>query len=498
MRRSAWWDVAFAAVAVALGCAVARGAEPPRTPTPATDVVLGPDTWQQAVGLLPDEFLAAYRRGDYRHRIARYNLDLFGDDPVFRAAIEANEGRYDLDADGTIVDKTTGKPPDYVYAWPFPKIDPADPKAAMKIVWNYFYTLYYGGNAHYRADLVWLGRKGIDRTIAVDAEMKHYDGQHPRFRERENPLDLLTQSLAKVLSPADVSGIVSLSWRYRDADKRDSIWTYVPVLRRVRQVSPADRSDGFLGSDMTQDDGPFFDGKVQDFTWKLVGQKDLLVPFDRLSFEEDAKLQRLPSGGWRMIIPDRPRLGAEAAGLEGGAMVSDRGGVDSPAGLGGRGRTEGSLLPFRQTGPALRPRYVHGKLRLEVRLERRFDQLLHGDQQQHRQSRSRRAVGVGRRCRRRRHRLEARSRHDRRHHPRPLRTRRLPHPDQPERVLAPASHGLRPLRLGALIVRPDRDPPVVPPWQGGTGWRSHPRGVSDRLAAIDRRGSGSVSSRRRR
>ena len=43
---------------------------------------------------------------------------------------------------------------------------------------------------------------------------------------------------------------------------------------RVRAVSPANRSDGFLGSDMSQDDGPFFDGKPEDFEWKLVGKRD--------------------------------------------------------------------------------------------------------------------------------------------------------------------------------------------------------------------------------
>jgi Protein of unknown function (DUF1329) len=318
MRRPPVARLALVLLLLAVGRAPAGTAPPPAggTASDQTDV-LGPQTWQRARGLMPEEFLAAYRRGDYRHRIAHYNLDLLGDDPVFRAAIEANKGRYDLSTDGTIIAKTTGKPPDYVYGWPFPTIDPSDPKAAAKIVWNYYYTLYYGGNAHYRADLVWLNRSGIDRSIAVDAKMKHYDGQHPRFRERTNPLGLLTQSLDAVLSPADVGGIVSLSWRYRDAHKRDSIWTYVPALRRVRQVSPANRSDGFLGSDMTQDDGPFFDGKVQDFRWKLIGKQDLLVPFDRPSFEERPKLQRLPGGGWRMLIPARPRLGAEVPGWKG-------------------------------------------------------------------------------------------------------------------------------------------------------------------------------------
>ena len=249
--------------------------------------------------------------------IARYNLDPMADEPVFRTALEANRGRYDVADNGTIIETATGKPPDYIYGWPFPAIDPVDPKAAVKIVWNYYYTLYYGGNAHYRADLVWLNRSGIDRTIAVDTKIKHYDGQHPRFRDKDNAQGLLTQSIARVLAPADVSGIIALSWRYRNATQRDSIWSYVPMLRRVRQVSATNRADGFLGSDMTQDDGAYFDGKVQDFTWKLLGEQELLVPFDRPSFEESAKLQRLPGGGWRMLIPARPRLGAEVPGWKG-------------------------------------------------------------------------------------------------------------------------------------------------------------------------------------
>lgn len=271
--------------------------------------ILGPDNWQEARGLLPDEFLRAYERGDFRHEVKDWDLLRIGDDPVFRAALEENEGRYDVDDEGSIVDVRTNKAPEYVYGWPFPKIDPNDPKAAQKIVWNYYFTMYYSGNAHYRADLLWLSRAGLDRAIEVDSFVKYYDGQHPRFREKGGPKDLLAQTLAEVRSPADVAGIVSLSWRYREARKRDSVWAFVPALRRVRQVSPANRSDGFLGSDMTQDDGPYFDGKVQDFDWKLVGEQEMLVLFDRLSFEEDARLKKLPGGGWRMIIPGKARVG---------------------------------------------------------------------------------------------------------------------------------------------------------------------------------------------
>jgi len=37
--------------------------------------VLGPDNWQEARGLLPDEFLACYQRGDFRHAIAQYDVE---------------------------------------------------------------------------------------------------------------------------------------------------------------------------------------------------------------------------------------------------------------------------------------------------------------------------------------------------------------------------------------------------------------------------------------
>jgi hypothetical protein len=99
---------------------------------------LGPDNWEEARGLLPEEFLAAYQRGDFRHKIVDHSFDLIGEDPVFNEALTANENRYDLSPEGSIIDKETGTRPEYVYAWPFPHIDKSDPKAAAKIVWNYF------------------------------------------------------------------------------------------------------------------------------------------------------------------------------------------------------------------------------------------------------------------------------------------------------------------------------------------------------------------------
>jgi hypothetical protein len=75
----------------------------------------------------------------------------------------------------------------------------------------------------------------------------------------------------------------------------------VPALRRVRAISPANRSDGFLGSDMSQDDGFFFDGKPEDFEWKVVEHKDGMRFVDPDSLDGKVQRRELPGGGWRTV-----------------------------------------------------------------------------------------------------------------------------------------------------------------------------------------------------
>src|SRR5207244_4181876 len=84
---------------------------------------------------------------------------------------------------------------------------------------------------------------------------------------------------------------------------------YVPALRRVRATSPANRSDGFIGSDESQDDGPFFDGKVEDFDWKLVGDKDQLRISEETNLQGKASAKWIEGKGWDTDWPDRPFIG---------------------------------------------------------------------------------------------------------------------------------------------------------------------------------------------
>ena len=271
-------------------------------------MVLNQQTAKFAEGLLPPEILKHYKEGDYSNPIVDWPTDFYVWAEDFLAGSKANEGKYDIGDKGQIIEKASGKQPQYILGFPFPTIDENDPKAGAKVIWNFFYRTWYFGNATNESQLNWVNRKGLERRTDVQASFHYFDGVPVDDRE-ENPLNLLNQFLTVVESPVDLNGTAALSWRYRDPGKRDSSWTFVPALRRVRAVSPANRSDGFLGSDMSQDDGPFFDGKAEDFEWKLKGKKNMLRFVDPKSLKNEGQMEWLPDGGWRAQWPDLPFIG---------------------------------------------------------------------------------------------------------------------------------------------------------------------------------------------
>jgi hypothetical protein len=296
------WAITGAIGVVGLVAGPALGAEELKA-----GMVLNQQTWQLAEGLLPPEILKHYREGDYINPVVAWPLDYYVWPEDFAAGSKANEGKYDIGDKGQVIEKG-GAQPSYIIGFPFPTIDEKDPKAAHKVIWNFFYRTWYFGNSKNESQVNWVNRKGLERRTDVEASFRYFDGVPADDRE-DNPLNLLNQFLTVVKTPVDLNGTAALSWRYRDPAQRDSSWSFVPALRRVRAVSPANRSDGFLGSDMSQDDGPFFDGKAEDFEWKLKGVKNILRMVDPLSLQDKGEFEWLSGGGWRAQWPDIPFIG---------------------------------------------------------------------------------------------------------------------------------------------------------------------------------------------
>jgi hypothetical protein len=272
----------------------------------APGTVLDTATADRADGLLPPEVVAHYKAGQYKNAVAAWPSGPAWEEG-FAAASAKNSGRYDVNERGTIVETGTDKPASSVYGVPF-RIDANDPKAGVKVMWNAYYALWRVGSTHDLLSMIWVGPKAKQREAVLESHLLFHEGVPAARAPKTNPLDLAQQTHAVVTSPADLNGTASLSWRFRDPAKQDQSWTYVPALRRVRQVSPANRSDGFLGSDLSQDDGAIFDGKPEDFEWKLVGARDALALADPASLKGEVRRTARPDGGFEDDWPSDQKV----------------------------------------------------------------------------------------------------------------------------------------------------------------------------------------------
>ena len=267
-------------------------------------MTLDESTAAKAEKLLPPEIYKHYERGDYENPIVAWPTDKYTWPEDFQAASKTNAGKYVVGPLGNVVDKASGQQPPFIFGFPFETIDANDPTAGSQVVWNFLYRTWYFGNLMAESQINMVNRQGLERRLDVTANFMYFDGVPKGERVESNDQNFLVKFLTTVRQPADVNGTGALTWRYRDPAKRDSSWAYVPALRRVRAVSPANRSDGFLGSDLAQDDGNFFEGKPEDFTWKLVGESDALRIVDPINLEGKSRNDWVEQGGWNAIWPD--------------------------------------------------------------------------------------------------------------------------------------------------------------------------------------------------
>jgi len=235
--------------------------------------------YKEYESLLIPAMLRAVERGDMT--LPTKNLDFpYKHSNQFLAAGEKNAGKFDVDEPGDLIDKSTGKPPKYnIYGYPFPKLDPKDPRIAVKMMWNFNFERYRFLGQKSWTHLLWIsqGKKEEDRYIAGYETNLYLQGR-PSGQEIRNPQNFLALEFQNVTEPMSVRGMNTMSWDY--FDERDiSQFNYIPAIRRVRQTSGVSRSDPYFGSDSWMDNNYMWSGKNRSFKWKLVGERTVLAPF---------------------------------------------------------------------------------------------------------------------------------------------------------------------------------------------------------------------------
>lgn len=155
------------------------------------------------------------------------------------------------------------------------------PQNGLEAVWNHL--------ARYRGDTYatsWsqapVTRGGDYTLVRFDYEFDFHYGNlsKPPSQRDENKLFNFLQS---VTSPARLAGLILLVYEYANqtAEPRKA-WSYNPGQRRVRLApniahdNPGTAADGLR----TNDDFLMFNGATDRYEWKLIGKKEIYVPYN--------------------------------------------------------------------------------------------------------------------------------------------------------------------------------------------------------------------------
>ena len=92
--------------------------------------------------------------------------------------------------------------------------------------------------------------------------------------------ELIFQIVRKDLSPPRLAGNITLVWDKLDGGRE--AWQFSPGTARVRQAPSVAFDNPINGTDALQnvDQADLFNGSQSRYTWKLIGKKEMLIPYN--------------------------------------------------------------------------------------------------------------------------------------------------------------------------------------------------------------------------
>ena len=161
---------------------------------------------------------------------------------------------------------------------PFPSLDPQDPQAGKKVMWNFNWRWqgddYTGDYDRFCFD---KSNRRVDAGVMVNIMRAVGRGKIPPIPSVSGDEDLEIFWMTINTYPRDASGTVTLAKRYNDPDKYDSLWRFFPSVRRVRRLPSTERYAAMPPTVFILDDTMGYSGKITHFNHKLLGEKKILV-----------------------------------------------------------------------------------------------------------------------------------------------------------------------------------------------------------------------------
>jgi hypothetical protein len=249
--------------------------------------VIGPHNWQRVQGMVGENLLNRIK-GGYTFKIKESRPRR--DPKEYIEATERYASKVTLGSRGELVN--------YVAGQPFPNLSASDPEAGLKLAWNFVKRWLGddvkegGGTPTGRAASFTIEKDGSERKSEVIRHDIRTRGRvtldpKPSFAGYDH-IDWM--NLRADEYPRDTSGTTTLEIRYVDPDREDDLYVYVPSIRRVRRAPPTERCATLAPTEFNFDDINSFNGKVTNFKYKFLGERQMLGNF----FQQQIPYTRKP------------------------------------------------------------------------------------------------------------------------------------------------------------------------------------------------------------
>ncbi|HVT34246.1 MAG TPA: DUF1329 domain-containing protein, partial [Nevskiaceae bacterium] len=161
------------------------------------------------------------------------------------------------------------------------------PKSGQEVVWNHKLTYLGPGFTH------WNEQAAVTASGEFNLVKLREDIKFPYGTQGMKPEDLNNVGiyfLQIVTEPPRLAGTITLVHETMDQVKEPRrAWQYNPGQRRLRRAPNVGYDNPGTGSDglRTNDQYNMFNGATDRYTWKLVGKREMIVPYNSYVVHSD-------------------------------------------------------------------------------------------------------------------------------------------------------------------------------------------------------------------
>jgi len=176
---------------------------------------------------------------------------------------------------GTAKVDETGWIRNYTAGTPFP-----EPKNGQELMWN-FKKRFHEDDRLLSVVTIITNKGGQVRYQTSDGNLMFFDGrlvEGDKYKFEPNPQNYVRIDIYANAHPYEMQGTLSFIAQFDDPSKQDIFWLYLPAMRRVRHLSPAQRTDRLPGGqDLMWENFDTFNGNPTNYNFKMLGKKKMLV-----------------------------------------------------------------------------------------------------------------------------------------------------------------------------------------------------------------------------